>query len=144
MDPKFYDEFSRLQGEINKFFNHLQNLTKTPVGFATTAWVPQINLYEEEDRYILLVELPGVEPKDLNLTVQGKTLIIQGEKKPTDTVATTKCQHMEITFGPFSRSIELPVAVNSEGIQANYKNGLLEITIPKQTPKSRYREIEIE
>lgn len=144
MDPKFYDEFSRLQGEINKFFNHLQNLTKIPVGFATTAWVPQVNLYEKEDRYILLVELPGVEPRSLELSIQGKTLTLKGEKKPTETVATTRCQHMEITFGPFSRSIELPAAVDSDRIQANYKNGLLEISIPKQEPRKRYREIEIE
>ncbi len=144
MDTNFFDEFLRLRHEMNRFMNHLQNLTKIPAGFSTTPWVPQVNIYENETQFIILAEIPGIDPDDLKVSVHDNTVTIKGEKKPSDVVADTRCKHMEISFGPFARTIELPEPVDSEDIQAKYRQGFLEIKLPKRKPERGVREIPIE
>jgi HSP20 family protein len=143
MDSKIFDEFSKLQDEVNRFMDHLQNLSKIPAGFSTTPWIPQVNIYETKEQYIILAEIPGVDPEKMKVSVHEKTLTLEGEKKPSASAAESRCKHMEISFGPFSRSIQLDEPVDTEGVQANYHHGYLEIIIPKKRPESEFREIPI-
>ena len=94
-------------------------------------WAPAIDVVEKEDRFLVKVELPGVKEEDVNVTVAGGTLTIEGEKKAESEVKKKGYYYSEASYGSFSRSITLPSTVDSGKIEANYDKGVLEITLPK-------------
>lgn len=143
MDTKFIDEFVKMQNEMNRFMEHLQKLSKRPTGFSTSAWVPQVNIYENEKVYILLAELPGVNPEKIQVTVHDNHVVLKGSKRPTVSVQNARCQHMEIPFGPFTRDIPLPEPVDAERVEANYEHGCLEIVAPKMSQTDQKKEITV-
>ncbi len=143
MARDIFDEFSRLQHEMSRFMNHLQNLHKIPAGFSTTPTMPQINVYEKEGEFIVLADIAGVDPKQLRLTVENNTLILQGEKLATDSVQNSRCQHMEIVFGPFVRSVKLTEPVDADRVEAHYRQGYLEIIVPKKHAGKGPRDIPV-
>lgn len=94
---------------------------------------PAIDCVREGNNVIVHAELPGIDPKDVEITVTGNLLTIRGERKTEKKVEEEDYFLREIGVGTFERSITLPVEVNTEHIKANYKKGLLEITLPAQT-----------
>ncbi len=134
MDIKLFDELFRMQNDVIRFVDHLQHLSKIPAGFSTVTWIPPANIYENEEAYIVVAELPGIDPQKIQVSVRDNLVVIQGEKRPPATVLNTRCRHMEITFGTFVRSLQLSEPLNSEGVQANYHHGVLEIIVPKMRP----------
>ena len=94
-------------------------------------WAPAIDVVEEEDKFSVKVELPGVKEEDVNVTVAGSTLTIEGEKKAESEVKRKGYYYSETTYGSFSRSIIIPSTVSASKIEANYDKGVLEITLPK-------------
>jgi HSP20 family protein len=94
-------------------------------------WAPAIDVVEEEDKFSVKVELPGVKEEDVNVTVAGTTLTIEGEKKAESEVKRKGYYYSETTYGSFSRSIIIPSTVSASKIEANYDKGVLEITLPK-------------
>ena len=95
-------------------------------------WLPAIDLSETPDEVIVKADIPGVEQKDLSVTLSGENLIIKGERK-SETEEKTKHSHrIERRYGAFERMIKMPVAVDAGKIKAEYKNGVLEVHLPKQ------------
>lgn len=95
-------------------------------------WAPLIDVLEEEDKFLVKVELPGVKEEDVDVTVSGDTLTIEGQKKAESEVQKKGYYYRETSYGNFSRSITIPsTVVDASKIKANYDKGVLEITLPK-------------
>ncbi len=94
-------------------------------------WAPAIDVIEKEDKFLVKVELPGVKEEEVNVTVAGGTLTIEGEKKADSEVKKKGYYYRETSYGSFSRSITMPSTVDASKIKASYDKGVLEITLPK-------------
>lgn len=94
-------------------------------------WAPAIDVVEEEDKFSVKVELPGVKEEDVNVSIAGDTLTIEGEKKAESEVKRKGYYYSETSYGSFSRSITIPSTIDIGKIEANYDKGVLEISLPK-------------
>ncbi len=92
---------------------------------------PALNIYEEADRLIITAELPGVKPQDLDLSLEGETLTIQGKRDSKQNETGISYHRREIESGSFSRAIALPVKVEGEHVGARLNNGILTVTLMK-------------
>jgi len=92
---------------------------------------PPVNIYTDTDGARLTAEIPGIDPADLEITVNERELSIHGERKPEEASEDRKYHRRERTFGTFARSIQLPFAVNSEKVDAKYHDGILEIRLER-------------
>ncbi len=108
-------------------------------------WVPSLDVSETKDKLIVKTEIAGVDPKDIDIKISGDVLTIKGEKKEEKEEKDENYHLMERRYGTFSRSIQLPMEVNEKKIKANYKNGVLKITLPKsEKSKAKATTIAIE
>jgi HSP20 family protein len=94
-------------------------------------WVPPMDLVEAEDHFVLKADLPGLAEEDVNIEVQDGTLTISGERKAEHEQRERGWYRIERSFGSFNRSLTLPDGVDPDGIDASFKDGVLEISIPK-------------
>jgi HSP20 family protein len=94
-------------------------------------WSPAIEVFEKEDKYVVKAELPGLKEEDVDISVTDGTLALKGEKKTEHEVEEEEYHWSERTYGSFLRTISLPSNVDAEKIEADYENGMLEITLPK-------------
>ena len=95
------------------------------------AWVPPVDISERKDAYLVAVELPGVRPGLVEITVEGSLLTIQGERHFAHDSAAEKIHRTEQQYGPFRRSIILPSHVEADYIEASAEDGVLQILVPK-------------
>ncbi len=105
-------------------------------------WVPAVDILEKEGNLVLRAELPGMTEKDIDLKLEGNTLTLKGERKMESEDKKSNYHRVESFYGSFTRSFRLPDTVDSEKINAEYKNGVLTVTIP-QKPEVRPREIPV-
>lgn len=94
-------------------------------------WAPSIEMYEKQNDYIIRMEIPGVNPADVDISLSGDTLTVKGERKPSENVQDESYQLCEMCYGSFTRSISLPEPVNADKIEATFNNGILDLRIPK-------------
>ena len=94
-------------------------------------WAPPIELIEKDDKFIVKAELPGMTKEDIDISVVGDTLTIKGERKAEKEVKEDNYYLCERSYGSFFRSIPLPAAVNAKKVEANYDDGVLEISLTK-------------
>ncbi len=94
-------------------------------------WAPAIDVSEQEDKFLIKVELPGVKEEDINVSVSGNTLTIEGEKKSESETKKKGYYYSEASYGSFSRSMTVPSTVDVDKIDADYDKGVLEISLPK-------------
>ncbi len=94
-------------------------------------WAPAIEMFEKEDKFVVKAELPGMKEEDVNVSVVDDTLTIKGERKTENEVKEEDYYLCERSYGSFFRSIGLPSNVDAKKIEANYENGVLEISLPK-------------
>ena len=94
-------------------------------------WAPAIEVLEKEDKFLVKVELPGVNEEDVNVSIAGGTLTIEGEKRAESEVKKKGYHYTETSYGSFSRSITIPSTVDVGKIEASYDKGVLELTLPK-------------
>ena len=97
----------------------------------TTAWAPALDISERKDAYLVTVELPGLKPEDLDITMEDGLLTIQGERHFANDSSEQKFHRVERRYGAFRRSITLPAHVMAEGIEASFEDGVLQILVPK-------------
>ena len=97
----------------------------------TTAWAPALDISERKDAYLVTVELPGLKPEDLDITMEDGLLTIQGERHFAHDSSEQQFHRVERRYGAFRRSITLPAHVMAEGIQASFEDGVLQILVPK-------------
>jgi len=106
------------------------------------SWIPAVDILEKEGNLILHAELPGMSEKQIDLKLEGNTLTLKGERKMDKEDKKNNYHRVESFYGSFTRSFRLPETVDLEKISADYKNGVLTITIP-QRPEVRPREIPV-
>ena len=94
-------------------------------------WAPAINVVEKDDKFVAKVELPGVHEEDVNVSIFGDMMIIDGEKEAESEVKKKGYSYSETTYGSFSRTVAIPSVVDIEKITANFDKGVLEIDLPK-------------
>ncbi|HKV26713.1 MAG TPA: Hsp20/alpha crystallin family protein [Candidatus Acidoferrales bacterium] len=107
-----------------------------------TAWVPAVDVYETENELVIKADLPEISEKDLDLRVENNMLTVRGERKFEQQVKEDSYLRMERAYGSFSRSFSLPNSVNTEAIHADYKNGVLTVTLPKRA-ESKPKQVKI-
>jgi HSP20 family protein len=135
-------ELSRLQSELNRMFaTFVENNNKG--GAPASSWDPNVDVLDDGDTIRVLVELPGVEPGDVRVTIRGRVLMVRGSKKGRiRSREGIRFFCMERYFGGFVKSVALPRPVNSHLARTSMKHGLLEIFLPR-VPDMREKEIEI-
>ena len=99
---------------------------------ALTAWSPAVDIYETEQELVLRADLPDISEKDLDVRVENNMLTIHGERKFEKNISEDNYLRMERSYGSFSRSFSLPNTVNTDQIKADYRNGVLTVSLPKR------------
>ena len=142
---KFYGpivELSRLQGELNRLFAAFVE-TNDKGATPASSWDPNVDVLDDGDAIRLLVELPGVEPEDVRVSIRGRMVMVRGTKKGRIRAKEgMRFFCMERYFGAFVKSVPLPRPVNSHHARTRMKDGILEIVLPR-VPDLREKEIEI-
>jgi HSP20 family protein len=99
---------------------------------STRSWAPPVDIYETEDAIVLKAELPGVDPKDVEVRVEDNTLYLKGERKFEKEVKEQNYHRVERSYGSFARSFSLPNSISTDKVKAEFKDGLLTLTMPKR------------
>jgi len=95
-------------------------------------WAPAVDIYEQEGHIVLKAELPGIDPKDVDIRLENNVLTLRGERKVDNDVQRDSYHRVERAYGSFTRSFTLPSVVDQEHIKADYKDGVLKVTLPKR------------
>ena len=117
---------------LNRFLEG-QSEEKYPAG---AEWAPSMDISETKDSLIAKLEVPGMDPNDMQISLQENLLTIKGDKRQEQKEQEEHYHRVERTYGMFVRSVRLPVTVDGSKVVASYKNGLLTVTLPK-TPTSK-------
>jgi HSP20 family protein len=131
---------STLQDQFNRLFN--ESFRNHPEESALTTWAPAVDIYETPNELVVKADLPDVHEKDIDVRVENNLLTIRGERKFEKSVSEENFLRVERTYGAFSRSFSLPNTVNAETIGAEYKNGVLTVTLPKRE-ESKPRQVKV-
>jgi HSP20 family protein len=123
---------SSFQQEMNRMFNRFFRDWDIGPSMETEAWAPPIDLAETPDKIVVKAEMPGIDPKDISISIRNNTLLLNGEKKEEKEEKGKTFYRMERVYGGFSRTIDLPSSVEPDKITAECKNGVLEITMEKK------------
>ncbi len=131
---------NQLRREMDRLFE-----SETPSGGMVTAadWVPAVDIKETDKAFIITADVPGVDPKDIEVNMENGVLTIRGERKEETEEEKKGYKRIERVRGTFYRRFTLPDTADAEKISAKSKNGVLEITIPKQE-KVQPRKITVE
>lgn len=120
-----------LQEQVNRLFeDNFARSRSNQVELAS--WAPAVDIFETENELVVKADLPDVHEKDIDVRVENNTLTIRGERKFNSEVHEDSYLRVERAYGTFTRSFSLPNTVNTEGIQAEYRNGVLSVRMPKR------------
>ena len=120
-----------LQREIDQVFDSFFPSRGSNNDAAESGWTPRVDLAETDNAYLIQLDVPGVTKEDFNINFQDGTLTVSGERRMEETKEDENYVRVERSRGRFYRSFSLPKVVDAEQIKADYKNGVLKITIPK-------------
>jgi HSP20 family protein len=136
-DP--FEALTDLQTDLNRAFNRSLSRPESWVkGFD-----PVVEVREEGDHFLVHADLPGVKKEDFSIKVQGSTLTLSGERKSEKEVKEKKAYYSERSYGSFTRTLEFPLEIQADKVKASYKDGVLEISLPK-AESAKAREISVE
>jgi HSP20 family protein len=122
-------ELGDLQREFNRFFEGFGMPVKA--GEGPVAWNPAVDIYEDGSSYVVKAELPGMSKDDVEIQLNEKTLTLRGERKLEKEVKEDSFHLVERSYGRFLRTFMLPTAVEGDKISATFKEGVLQIVLPK-------------
>jgi HSP20 family protein len=125
---------------LEEFFNDFPFGNSLPE--TRESWMPSVDILEKDGNLILRAELPGMTEKQIDLKIEGNTLTLKGERKMENEDKKSNYHRVESFYGSFTRSFRLPDTVDYEKISAEYKNGVLTVTLP-QKPEVKPREIQV-
>lgn len=140
MSPMF-----ALRSEVDRLFD---SFLRQPFGsldlpvWGSDKWSPAVDVGETDKEVTVRAELPGIDPKDIDVSVTGNQLVLSGEKKETSEINEKDFHQCEARYGSFHRSIPLPEGVDTEQVDAQYANGVLTLRMPK-TPQAALKRIEV-
>lgn len=131
---------SGMQDEMNHLIERVWHSGLSAGPFDGQEWAPPVDIYDEPERYVVHLEVPGVDPASINVTHVGREMTVRGNKPtPYDEESPAKQVRNERRFGSFCRTIDLPADVDAEGLSADCSGGILTISMPKSEtsrPKS--------
>ena len=128
-DP--FRELSSLQNRVNSLFQDYGRSSQDELS-TTANFVPAVDVYEDEHKVTLKLEIPGVNQDDLDIRVENQTLTIRGERKFEKEEKEENFHRIERRYGSFARSFTLPTTIDTESVNANYENGVLKIELSKR------------
>ena len=127
-----FEGLSRIQSRINELFDDTFGRARQAYPTSSTGvWFPPVDILESRDSYLIRAELPGMKREDFNLEVHDGSLTLSGERKFEEPANGVEYHRVERLSGKFSRSFYLPQTVKSDAIKATYRDGILEIHVPK-------------
>ena len=118
-------------GNINDLFEDAYGRSRHMHAAPTGTWCPPVDILESKDSYVIRAELPGMKKEDFHLEVEDGTLTLSGERKFEEPTNGDEYHRVERLAGKFSRSFDLPQAVKHDEIKATYRDGILEVYVPK-------------
>ncbi len=137
-----FEGVNRIQSRINDLFDDTFGRTRAQQSATTGVWYPLVDILESKDSYLIRAELPGMKKEDLKTEVNEGTLTLSGERKVEEPANGVEYHRVERVAGKFSRSFYLPQTVKQDGIKATYRDGILEIHVPK-VEEAKPRQISI-
>ena len=128
-----------LQNRVNSLF---RDLTEGDSPMTAASFVPAVDIYEDEKKVLLKLEVPGIEEKDLEVSVENNTLTIKGERKLDKEEKEENFHRIERRYGSFYRAFTLPSTVDTENVSASYNAGVLKLELKKK-PEAQPKQIQI-
>ncbi len=133
---EFLQEMEQWSRDLDRFMTHVSNRSRSwslvsPTNY--TAWSPAVNIYETEDALLVMAELAGVRPEEINIKYEASRLLVWGQRHQPDREGIRAVHRMELEMGPFAFIVDLPGSVGADGAEANLEAGLLQIRLPKRT-----------
>jgi HSP20 family protein len=129
---KPFREVSRLRREMDRLWDDFFGPGRKALRPLEMEWAPAVDVSETADQVVIKAEVPGMEAKDIDISLAGDVLTIKGEKKSEREEKKENYHLVERTYGSFSRSLKLPTAVDADKIEASYKQGVLTVSCPKK------------
>ena len=114
-------------GRLSNFQDELDRLFESPL----TGWAPALDVHEDKDDYVIRAELPGLKREDIDVSLQDGALVISGERKAEKVEEGVEVHRQERFYGKFQRALSLPEPVAADKVKADYKDGVLTVTLPK-------------
>ena len=135
---------SLLQDDLKQVFERFFNLGEAPdeSSVVTSQWAPRVDIREDSHRFVILADVPGIDPQDVEIWMDKGILSIKGERSSEVNQQNDRYSRVERRYGSFHRRFALPDSANPEGITANGRHGVLEISIPKR-PETTPRRIHV-
>jgi HSP20 family protein len=132
-------ELLALQERMNRLIDQTLSRTRSEGELSSTgAWSPAVDLYESEKSLILKAELPEVRQDDIELRIDDDRVTLRGERRVNEAISEKQFVRMERSYGPFHRTFELPTSIDTDKVKADFKKGILTVTMPKKvSEKSR-------
>ena len=131
-----FREFSTLQDRVNRLFRDSYRGVNQDAGhddsLTTSSFSPAVDVYEDEHKVTLKIEVPGIDEKDIDVRVENNTLTVRGERKIEKEEKEENYRRVERQYGSFTRTFTLPTTVDSENVSATYDKGVLKIALPKK------------
>lgn len=143
-ESELMPRISDLNREMNRLFDSFFRGEVADDGTIGSTWSPAVDILEKEDSYVLEAELPGLKKEDVKISVQDNILTLRGEKKDERKESRKGYLRMETGYGSFMRSFTLPTTINTSKIEAEFKDGVLKISVPKaEEAKERLIEVKV-
>lgn len=134
-------ELRALQDEVNRVFSTTFGRSGE-TELMRGAWSPNVDIFENKDQIVLEVELPGMKPEDVDISIENNVLTIHGERKFEKKDEGDNYHRIERSYGAFTRSFTLPPTVSSDNVDATFENGILRLTLAKRE-EAKPKKIEI-
>jgi HSP20 family protein len=126
-----YPDLVNMYDRLNRFFGEEILDESAKNGLAPSAWRPMTDIYETKDAFVFKVDLPGFKKEDIKVEFSGETLVMRGERKQEEETKNENCHRLERSCGVFERSFTIPKNIDPKKIEAELKDGILMLTIPK-------------
>jgi len=127
-----FREVSRLRNEMDRLWDDYFGPGRRALRPLEEAWLPAVDVSETGDKITVKAEIPGMEAKDIEISMVGDTLTLKGEKKAEREEKEENYHMVERSYGSFSRTMKLPATVDADKVEATYKNGVLTVVLPKK------------
>ncbi len=127
-----FREFATLQDRINRVFRDSYSSADRDESLTTSSFAPAVDVYEDEHKVTLKIEVPGIDEKDIDVRVENNTLTVHGERKIEKEEKEENYRRVERQYGSFTRTFTLPQTVDTDKVSANYDKGVLNVTLPKK------------
>ena len=137
-----WDPFREVVALQNRFNSLFRDLNEGEAPLTAAGFVPAVDVYEDEKKVVLKLEVPGIEEKDLDVSVENHTLTVKGERKLDKEEKEENFHRIERRYGSFYRSFTLPTTVDTESVAANYSAGVLKLELKKK-PEAQPKQIKV-